>query len=104
MGEFSARHTMKQPLALNNRRRGGATWRVTFDRSLDVLGRAAIAFLFVDAARYHISAAGWHRTLEDMHARGVPAAEPRWLWHSCLASSSDWPPWDWRYTPSVCHS
>jgi uncharacterized membrane protein YphA (DoxX/SURF4 family) len=76
MGEFSARHTMKQPLALNNRRRGGATWRVTFDRSLDVLGRAAIAFLFVDAARYHISAAGWHRTLEDMHARGVPAAEP----------------------------
>jgi uncharacterized membrane protein YphA (DoxX/SURF4 family) len=46
-----------------------------FNRGLDLIGRAAIAFLFVDAARYHISAAGWHRTLSDMQARGVPASE-----------------------------
>jgi len=42
---------------------------------LDLTGRAAIAFLFVDAARYHISEAGWHRTLSDMQVRGVPAPE-----------------------------
>ena len=44
------------------------------DRILDLLGRTAIAVLFLDAARYHVSAAGWIRTLDDMHARGVPAA------------------------------
>ncbi len=43
------------------------------DRVLDVLGRTAIAFLFLDAARYHVSAAGWIQTLNDMQARGVPA-------------------------------
>jgi uncharacterized membrane protein YphA (DoxX/SURF4 family) len=45
------------------------------NRGLDLIGRAAIAFLFVDAARYHISEAGWHRTLSEMQARGVPAPE-----------------------------
>jgi uncharacterized membrane protein YphA (DoxX/SURF4 family) len=48
---------------------------ISVNRALDLLGRAAIAFLFIDAARYHISAAGWQRTLADMHTRGVPAAE-----------------------------
>jgi uncharacterized membrane protein YphA (DoxX/SURF4 family) len=46
------------------------------DRALDLIGRAAIAFLFVDAARYHLSHAGWHRTLDDMLARGLPAPQP----------------------------
>jgi putative oxidoreductase len=45
------------------------------DRAIDLIGRAAIAFLFVDAARYHFSAAGWERTLADMQARGVPVPE-----------------------------
>jgi uncharacterized membrane protein YphA (DoxX/SURF4 family) len=45
------------------------------DRALDLIGRAAVAFLFVDAARYHISPVGWQRTLADMHGRGVPAPE-----------------------------
>jgi putative oxidoreductase len=46
------------------------------NRALDLIGRAAIAFLFVDAARYHLSHAGWHRTLDDMQARGLPAPQP----------------------------
>jgi putative oxidoreductase len=45
------------------------------DRALDFIGRTAIAFLFVDAARYHLSHAGWHRTLDDMQARGLPAPQ-----------------------------
>jgi putative oxidoreductase len=49
-----------------------AAWRY-FDRPLDILGRTAIAVLFVDAARYHVTAAGWIRTLDDMQARGIPA-------------------------------
>ena len=28
--------------------------------------------LFIDAARDHVSAAGWIRTLDDMQARGIP--------------------------------
>jgi putative oxidoreductase len=39
------------------------------------MGRAAVAFLFIDAARYHVSASGWVRTLGEMQARGVPAPE-----------------------------
>jgi uncharacterized membrane protein YphA (DoxX/SURF4 family) len=49
--------------------------RSNFDRTLDIVGRAAIAFLFIDAARYHLSSAGWQHTLGDMQARGVPAPE-----------------------------
>ncbi len=45
-------------------------------RALDLIGRAAIAFLFIDAAHYHLSHAGWHRTLDDMQARGLPAPQP----------------------------
>ena len=41
------------------------------NRALDLLGKLAIAFLFVDAARYHLME-GWQRTLADMQARGVP--------------------------------
>jgi len=44
---------------------------VRFNRALDLLGRIAIAFLFIDAARYHLFE-GWDRTLADMVARGVP--------------------------------
>jgi len=50
--------------------------RLLLHRALDLIGRAAIAFLFVDAARYHLSPAGWHRTLDDMQARGLPAPQP----------------------------
>jgi putative oxidoreductase len=46
------------------------------DRILGVVGRLAIAFLFIDAARYHVSAAGWRVTLAQMAARGVPAPIP----------------------------
>jgi uncharacterized membrane protein YphA (DoxX/SURF4 family) len=46
----------------------------SLNRALDVLGRAAIAFLFVDAARYHVME-GWQRTLTDMQARGVPMSK-----------------------------
>ena len=46
--------------------------RLPLDRILDILGRTAIAVLFIDAARYHVSAAGWIRTLDEMQARGVP--------------------------------
>ncbi len=41
------------------------------NRALDLLGQLAIAFLFVDAARYHLME-GWQRTLADMQARDVP--------------------------------
>lgn len=46
-----------------------------FNAALDLIGRSAVAFLFLDAARYHLSEAGWHSTLSDMQARGVPAAQ-----------------------------
>jgi putative oxidoreductase len=46
--------------------------RLPLDRILDILGRTAIAVLFIDAARYHVSAAGWIRTLDEMQARAVP--------------------------------
>ena len=39
-------------------------------------GRICIAFLFIDAARYHVSAYGWIATLHDMQARGIPVAKP----------------------------
>ena len=52
---------------------GRRSLSLRLDRILDVAGRTAIAVLFIDAARYHISAAGWIRTLDDMHARGIPA-------------------------------
>jgi putative oxidoreductase len=48
----------------------------TVDRVAGVVGRLAIAFLFIDAARYHVSAAGWRVTLAQMAARGVPAPVP----------------------------
>jgi uncharacterized membrane protein YphA (DoxX/SURF4 family) len=41
------------------------------DRALDGLGRLAVAALFLDAARYHLTF-GWHPTLQEMQARGVP--------------------------------
>jgi putative oxidoreductase len=44
---------------------------VWLNRALDILGRIAIAYLFVAAARYHLFE-GWSRTLTDMQARGVP--------------------------------
>jgi putative oxidoreductase len=50
--------------------------KARLDWSLDRLGRLGVAILFIDAARYHVSHAGWIRTLGDMKARGVPAAEP----------------------------
>ncbi len=40
------------------------------------IGRIGVAFLFIDAARYHVSSYGWRATLTDMAARGVPAAAP----------------------------
>jgi putative oxidoreductase len=46
------------------------------DWCLDRLGRLAVATLFIDAARWHVSSAGWTRTLNDMQARGVPADKP----------------------------
>lgn len=52
---------------------GQQSVRLRLDRILDVLGRTAVAVLFVDAARYHVSASGWIRTLDDMQARGIPA-------------------------------
>jgi putative oxidoreductase len=48
-----------------------ASARTTLDKGLDLLGRLAVAFLFVDAARYHLTS-GWTPTLAQMHARGVP--------------------------------
>ncbi|AEG51488.1 DoxX family protein [Sphingobium chlorophenolicum L-1] len=38
-------------------------------------GRFCVAFLFIDAARYHVSPHGWVATLGDMQARGVPVPE-----------------------------
>jgi putative oxidoreductase len=55
-------------------------------RPLDFLGRAAIAFLFLSAARYHVSPQGWDRTLSDMAARGVPFPVPAML--LAMAASS----------------
>jgi putative oxidoreductase len=49
---------------------------LTVDRGLNLLGRFCIAFLFLDAARYHVSADGWVRTIADMRARGVPFPQP----------------------------
>jgi putative oxidoreductase len=46
------------------------------DWCLDRFGRVGVAFLFVDAARWHVSHDGWIRTLSDMRARGVPAPAP----------------------------
>lgn len=43
---------------------------------IERFGRFCVAFLFIDAARYHVSAYGWVATLHDMEARGVPAAKP----------------------------
>lgn len=45
-------------------------------RLASLIGRCCVAFLFIDAARYHVSAAGWTRTLADMAARGVPLRVP----------------------------
>ena len=58
---------------LPTRPAGRQTAWLRLDRTLDVLGRTAIAVLFIDAARYHVSAAGWIRTLDDMQSRGIPA-------------------------------
>lgn len=55
-------------------------------RPLDFLGRAAVAFLFLSAARYHVSPQGWDRTLADMTARGVPFPVPAML--LAMAASS----------------
>ena len=49
---------------------------LVIDRVLGVIGRLGIAFLFIDAARYHVSASGWRATLADMVARGVPGPAP----------------------------
>lgn len=46
---------------------------------LDLVGRVAIGILFLDAARYHLTAAGWDKTLADMAARSVPMAVPALL-------------------------
>lgn len=43
-----------------------------FDGVVQVVGRCAAAFLFLDAARYHLTPAGWAATTHDMVARGVP--------------------------------
>jgi uncharacterized membrane protein YphA (DoxX/SURF4 family) len=47
-----------------------ASTRTTLDKGLDLLGRLAVAFLFVDAARYHLTS-GWAPTLTQMQGRGV---------------------------------
>ena len=46
---------------------------------LDTVGRLAVATLFLDAARYHLTALGWDKTLADMAARGVPLPVPALL-------------------------
>jgi putative oxidoreductase len=51
----------------------------SLDRPLDYLGRLAVATLFLDAARYHLTPGGWEKTLADMVARGVPLPVPALL-------------------------
>lgn len=50
-----------------------------FDRPLDLLGKVAVAALFLDAARYHLTPGGWEKTLADMAARGLPFRVPALL-------------------------
>lgn len=57
----------------------GMTSAVSRSDRLDLLGRVAIAVLFLDAARYHLTAAGWDKTISDMTARGVPMQVPALL-------------------------
>lgn len=58
---------------------GGTVTAVPRGGILDLVGRVAIGILFLDAARYHLTAAGWDKTLADMTARGVPMAVPALL-------------------------
>ena len=57
---------------------GGAFTQKLAGPVTDYLGRAAVAALFLDAARYHLTE-GWGQTLADMSARGVPLPVPALL-------------------------
>jgi putative oxidoreductase len=62
------------------------TGRPRLDRTFDIVGRTAIAVLFIDAARYHVSATGWIQTLDDLQTRGIPA--PRVMLVIAMLASS----------------